>query len=69
MSGVRQALDELVSRQPETRANAEVHAAYVTLDNMEGEELSAISEESAVLWREQQAILTELSSAQHHLKV
>ena len=69
MAGVRRALDELVSRQPEARANAEVHAAYVSLDNMEGEELQAISEESAVLWREQQAILTELSTAQQHLKV
>jgi hypothetical protein len=54
MAGVRRALDELVSRQPDAAANAEVHAAYVSLDNMEGEELSAISEESAVLWREQQ---------------
>jgi hypothetical protein len=54
MAGVRRALDELVSRQPDAHANAEVHAAYVSLDNMEGEELSAISEESAVLWREQQ---------------
>ena len=51
------------------RASPEVHAAYVQLDNMEADELAAISEESAVLWREQQSILAELASAQHRAKL
>jgi hypothetical protein len=36
-------LAELVEREPEARSNPSVQAAYQALDNMESEELEAIS--------------------------
>ena len=46
-----------------------LQAAYVALDNMEAEELEAISAESALTWKEQQALLREMARAKHASKV
>ena len=56
-------LADLVEREPEARSNPSVQAAYVALDNMEAEELEAISSESALLWKEQQNLVGEMAKA------
>ena len=53
MSEVRRVLGDLVAGQPEARENAEVQAAYQALDNMEGEELEAITQEVRLLVQQQ----------------
>ena len=62
---VRRVLADLVEREPEARSNPSVQAAYMALDNMESEELEAISAESALLWKEQQALIREMARAKH----
>ena len=55
--------------EPEAKTNPSVQAAYVALDNMEAEELEAISAESALLWKEQQNLLRDLAKAKHAHKI
>ena len=62
-------LAELVEREPEAKTNPSVQAAYVALDNMEAEELEAISAESALLWKEQQGLIREMARAKHASKL
>ena len=66
---VRRVLAELVEREPEARSNPSVQAAYVALDNMEAEELEQISTESALMWKEQQALLKEMARAKQASKL
>jgi len=46
-----------------------VQSAYQQLDNMEAEEVEAITQEAALLWREQQAIFKEMTTIQLQSKV
>ena len=69
MSEVRKALTDLVETEPEARRNPAVRSAYQALDNMEAEEVEAISAEAALLWREQQALLQEMAEVQHEVKL
>jgi len=69
MADVHHALASLIEREPEARANPSVQAAYQALDNMEAEEVESISAECALLWREQQGLLTDLASAQSEAKI
>ena len=69
MSEVRKVLSELVEAEPEAKTNPAVQAAYVALDNMEAEELEAISAESALLCKEQQGLIKDLAKARHAHKI
>ena len=60
MAEVRKALEEVCQAEPEARSNPAVQAAYVALDNMEAEEVEAISAESALLFKEQQNLIREV---------
>ena len=62
-------LSDLVDAEPEAKTNPSVQAAYVALDNMEAEELEAISAESGVLYKEQQGLMRELAKAKHAHKI
>ncbi len=66
---VRRALASLVDRDSKARLSTPVQAAYVTLDNMEAEELVSISAESALLWKEQQSLLAELAATQQSARL
>ena len=46
-----------------------MQSAYQQLDNMEAEEVEAITQEAALLWREQQAIFKEMTTIQLQSKV
>ena len=46
-----------------------MQSAYQALDNMEAEEVEAITQEAALLWREQQAIFKEMTTIQLQSKV
>ena len=48
-------LDALRQVDPQVRQSPAVQSAYQQLDNMEAEEVEAITQEAALLWREQQA--------------
>jgi hypothetical protein len=69
MAEVRQALEEVCEAEPEARSNPAVQAAYVALDNMEAEEVEAISAEAALLYKEQQTLVREIARAKHALKL
>ena len=51
------------------RQSPAVQSAYQQLDNMEAEEVEAITQEAALLWREQQAIFKEMTTIQLQSKV
>mgnify|MGYP003331262550 CR=1 FL=1 len=68
MAEVRKVLAELAEAEPEAKTNPSVQAAYVALDNMEAEELEAISAESALLWKEQQGLLRDLAKQGQKLR-
>ena len=69
MAEVRKALEEVCEAEPEAKSNPAVQAAYVALDNMEGEEMEAISAESALLYKEQHALVREIAKSKHALKL
>ena len=69
MSEVRKVLEELIEAEPEAKSNPAVQAAYVALDNMEAEEVEAISAEAALLWKEQQGLERDLAKARHAHKI
>ena len=66
---VRKVLEELIEQEPEAKTNPAVQAAYVALDNMEAEEVEAISAEGALLWKEQQNLEKDLAKAKHAHKI
>ena len=69
MAEVRKALEDVCEAEPEARSNSAVQAAYVALDNMEAEEVEAISAESALLFKEQQGLIREVARSKHALKL
>lgn len=69
MAEVRKVLEEVCDAEPEARTNPAVQAAYVALDNMEAEEVEAISAESALLFKEQQSLVREVAKSKHALKL
>ena len=69
MAEVRKVLEDVCDAEPDAKSNPAVQAAYVALDNMEAEEVEAISAESALLYKEQQNLVREIARSKHALKL
>ena len=69
MAEVRKVLEGVCEAEPEAKTNPAVLAAYQALDNMEAEEVEAISAESALLFKEQQNLVREIARSKHALKL